>query len=228
MKALIAGWKKVKNFHWIMKKLLGSKRFSKFIFFMNFFSHREQEEEFQPVQIPKKQLKMTRRWAIRFLNCINGDSYDAHCMLKLFLCRPISRKLEEVVATRTCFVRIKKTKFNLGSHKEVSMGLGFQRTPTRSKDLEEVFIEVEKKVYRCVICDKQVSQKEKTNHVMRKHSAKLPSKCDHCGKTFVERRNMLSHVDRIHKGTRYQCNQCEKKFKSYFGAKRHLAKFHTQ
>lgn len=60
-------------------------------------------------------------------------------------------------------------------------------------------------------------------------AASIPElKCDHCSKTFGQRKNLNQHITRIHKAQRYECNVCHALLSSGFRLKNHLISVHKK
>lgn len=53
-------------------------------------------------------------------------------------------------------------------------------------------------------------------------------KCDHCSKTFGQRKNLNQHIARVHLAQRYKCNVCDALLSSGFRLKNHLSSVHKK
>lgn len=53
-------------------------------------------------------------------------------------------------------------------------------------------------------------------------------KCDHCDKSFGQRKNLNQHISRIHNAQRYKCNVCDALLSSGFRLKQHLSSIHKK
>lgn len=60
----------------------------------------------------------------------------------------------------------------------------------------------------------------------RQSSTKL--QCEHCTKTFGQRKNLNQHIARIHMARRYECNVCHVLLSSGFRLKNHMSAVHKK
>uniref|UniRef100_A0A8D8QAN2 PR domain zinc finger protein 5 n=1 Tax=Cacopsylla melanoneura TaxID=428564 RepID=A0A8D8QAN2_9HEMI len=94
-------------------------------------------------------------------------------------------------------------------------------------------------VFQCDICKKLFGAKSSLEYHMTAHSSERPFPCDICGACFKHKRNVLTHIQSVHKGQKpvkkvsnpdkiplCQCEICGKSFYSRFGYSSHIKKIH--
>ena len=82
----------------------------------------------------------------------------------------------------------------------------------------------------CHICKGQFDKSYLKKHVMTVHEGKRDQihKCMHCGKEYVHKYRLKTHIKREHDNVRdEQCNQCGKLFFSNDALKKHLRNRHS-
>ena len=73
---------------------------------------------------------------------------------------------------------------------------------------------------KCDTCDQTFTTKsEFENHVENRHS--IYHQCSFCDKNYDSNQDLLTHVQALHKNTRYSCEICSKSYSYPGGLKRH-------
>ena len=88
---------------------------------------------------------------------------------------------------------------------------------------------MEKKVDSiCEICGKSFSHKDNKNvHIIKIHKPnEAKHKCDFCDYRGVHPRDIRYHLDRVHKKTTFDCDQCDSKFAYEHYLKKHMKFLH--
>ena len=67
--------------------------------------------------------------------------------------------------------------------------------------------------FKCHFCEKTFKLKSKLFSHVRRHTGEYPHQCKKCGGGFAERRALVRHITKIHKGNKsFKCDICEKYF----------------
>ena len=78
------------------------------------------------------------------------------------------------------------------------------------------------KIYQCRRCD----FKTKEHSILKAHQKENHFVCDHCGKRFGLKIQLINHVNSVHKGIRLTCHICKRTYTTPIGLKVHLRKMH--
>ena len=91
------------------------------------------------------------------------------------------------------------------------------------KSLDEVKIRV------CNLCQEEFkSRYELNNHKLRVHEGVEPLMCPHCPMGFARSINLGHHLKNVHTSPKFDCSQCDSKFKTQGHLKAHIFSVHTE
>ena len=82
-----------------------------------------------------------------------------------------------------------------------------------------------KQIFQCKYCRRK---KYKCQEHLDKHKISCAKEltCDKCGKDFNQTSMLKEHINRVHKGLKFQCSQCEKSFTRKDSLKTHFDTLH--
>ncbi|XP_045457880.1 zinc finger protein 883-like [Melitaea cinxia] len=75
----------------------------------------------------------------------------------------------------------------------------------------------------CEICKRAVTDIEKH---MKTHNDRTHP-CDFCSNIYADRNVLTRHIKQVHRGVRYECDICEKKFVNIISVRKHKMKIHN-
>ena len=91
------------------------------------------------------------------------------------------------------------------------------------KSLDEVRIRI------CNLCQEEFkSRYELNNHKLRVHEGVEPLICPHCPMGFARSINLGHHLKNVHTSPKFDCDQCDSKFKTQGHLKAHIFNVHTE
>ncbi|GAB0094321.1 hypothetical protein DMENIID0001_096030 [Sergentomyia squamirostris] len=127
---------------------------------------------------------------------------------------------------------------------------GKKRKKFRCKVCRVIFADMEIfKVHKCMCCEpkiikdtravqgskmakeRQKRQKEDVNMkgaTIRRNRNRDDYTCDQCGKVCTNRQGYLLHMDEHNKTLRYDCDQCDEKFRSWDARRTHIYRVHLK